>query len=265
MTTTDITLNGVSLAAAVPSAMVLDVRRDLVGERRHSRLKIPGRAGAWHYAEEPGDRFISVDISLAGDTFAERRDAVRDLAYWCDIGAVSRLVVDDEPDRFHDVILSATANLSEKLLAGQITLTFTAAPYSSAVTPSQEALSAPTSPATGSFDIVDRVTAEPIIEITPAGTALTELTLVVNGYALTWSGEVDVAAVLTISSISDTVTAGANDDVDLIGAYDPAAVDMADVSGEFPLIFEGANDWSITYAGADAGLTIAVTWRERFR
>jgi len=265
--TTDLNLNGVALSAAVPSALVLDVRRQLVGLRRHSRLPIPGRAGAWTYTEEPGDRDISVDISVIGDDLELRRTAVRDLAYWVDIGEVSRLIIDDEPDRFHDVILAAADQATERLLHGKATLRFSANPFALAVAISTRALSAPTSPTSSSFAETSEVYAEPVVEITNTvgGTDLTGLTFAVNGYALTWSGVVGAGDILTISSLSDTVTLGANADVDLVGAYDPLDVDMADVSGEFPLIFAGANPWSITYTGADAGVTIALAWRERFR
>lgn len=266
MTTTDLTLNYVALSAAVPEAAVVDVHRQLVGARRHNRVTVPGRAGSWHYDEQPGDRNLDVSVHIAGDTFADRRAAVRALAYWADVGAVSRLIVDDEPDRYHEAILANGDELSERLLAGNVGLSFITGPYALANAVSSETLPLVTGGAgAGSFAIPDLVTAEPVVEVTPAGSALTALTLVVNGYALSWAGNVPADDTLTISSISDTVTLGANDDVDLVGAYDSADLDMADVSGEFPLLLEGTTTWSATYTGASAGINIALTWRERFR
>ena len=264
--TTDVTLNGTALSSAVPSAKVLGVTRELLGRRRFNRIDIPGRAGSWHYDEEPGDRELVVGLDIQADTFAARRAAVRALAYWCDVGAVSRLIVDDETDRYHDAIV-ANGDSSEWLNNATIDLRFLVGPYALAIASTSTSISAAGGTGSGSFAVGDEVTAEPVIELTPAGGTLTGFTLTINGYALTWAGPDVIAATesLTVNAISSTVTLGANDDVDLTGAYDVLALSMSDVSGEFPLILEGTASWSLEYTGTATSVAASVEWRERFR
>lgn len=265
MISVDATLNTLDLSDVVPQAVIVSVRRGLVGKRRHSSIDIPGRAGSWTFDEQPGDRAVELEIDLQGVSFEDRREAVRELAYWADVGTTSRLILSDEPDRFHDALLDDAPNPEEWLLRGGCSLRFLVGPYALMLAVSTEAITANSNPDSGSFAVADRVTAEPVIEITPAGGGLTGFTLTVNGYGLTWAGVLGSGATLTISSISDTVTVGANDDVDLTGTFDVADLDMADVSGEFPLILEGTNTWAITWTGAATSVAVDFTWRERTR
>lgn len=264
--TTDVTLNNVALSSAVPSAKVLGVRRELLGRRRFNRIDIPGRAGSWHYDEEPGDRELIIGLDIQADTFAARRTAVRALAYWCDVGAVSRLIIDDETDRYHDAII-ANGDTAEWLNNATIDLRFLVGPYALAIATTTQAISAAGGSGSGSFAVGDEVTAEPVIELQAVGGTLTGFTLTINGYALTWAGPDVIAAgeFITVNAISSTVTLGANDDVDLTGAYDTVSLSMTDVSGEFPLILEGTATWSLTYTGTATSVTAELQWRERFR
>lgn len=264
--TVDLELNGEDLSTAVAEALVLDVRRPLVGKRRHTRVEIPGRAGSVTFDEEPGDRVLEIVIDLEAATFEDRRDAVRRLARWAEVGTSSQLIISDEPDRYHDAILENADTVLERLLYGAATLRFAVGPYSLASTPSTQTENATSNPDSDTFNITDDVYAEPVIELTPAGGTLTGFTLTVNGSALTWTGDTILAGeTLTISSISDTITIGENEDVDLTGAFDEEDVSMADVSGTFPLLFSGANAWSLSRSGTATSVSIVFTWRERFR
>lgn len=264
--TVNLILNDDSLAVVVPEALVLDVVRPLVGTRRHTPVDIPGRPGSVIFDEEPGDRVIQVPMDLEADGFTDRRDAVRRLARWADIGTGAVLVIDDEPDRYHVALLENDDDVLERLCYGAATLRFRVGPYALADELSTVSTSATTNPDSDTFNITDEVTAEPVVELTPAGGTLTGFTLTVNGYSLTWAGGPIVAGdTITISAISDTVTLGSNEDVDLTGSFDEADVDMADVSGEFPLLLEGPNAWSLSWTGTATSVAVVFTWRERFR
>jgi hypothetical protein len=67
-----------------------------------------------------------------------------------------------------------------------------------------------------------------------------------------------------VSSVSFTVTAGANVDTMLTGAFDPNDLEMSDVSGEFPELEPGTNDWSLIWTGTATTVTVLVTWRRRY-
>lgn len=266
MTTTGVSLDGNVLSDIVPSAIVLAVRRPLVGRRRHVEVDVPGRAGSWIFPEEPGDRVVEFDVHVTEESFEDRREAVRLLAGWADVGDRARLVFDDEPDRFHSAILDTDATPAEWLRWSTIPLSFKAEPFAFALDESEEILAlSGSSPKAGTFSAPDELAAEPIIEITPNNGTITAFGLELNGMLLGWSGLLPEDSALTISTISDTVTTGTNTDVDLTGAYDPDLVDMADVSGVFPYIVAGSNAWSFEWSGTATDITIEITWRRKFR
>jgi predicted phage tail component-like protein len=268
MTTTDLELNASPLSVAVPEVIILAVRRPLVGARRHVSIDVPGRAGSWTYSEEPGDRTISVDFNIAADTLDDRRAAVRSLADWLDVGATSRLYIDDEPDRFHTAILDAAPEAAEWLLGAGGSVAFRVGPYAEAATLSVENLAAPADPTSGSFNTTDDVAAPPIIEIQAGGGNVTAFAFTLNGDTIARTADAPALGngqTLTISTISNTVSTGVNGDAELVGAYDPALVQMADVSGQFPYVVGGPNPWSITWDGTATSIAITVTWRTRYR
>lgn len=265
--TTDLTLNGVALSAAVPTAAVLAVRRPLLAGRRHQLAAVPGRAGAWRFDEEPADRVIEVDVDIQAASFAARRAAVTALAGWLDVGTTADLVIDDEPDRYHDALAEDPGNELERLLNAAATIRLLVGPYAKAITISTSSLAATgSSPATGTIVHTDAIYAEPVIELTPNDGTLTGFTLTIGPYSLTWAGDaVASGETITVSSITDTVTRGPNDDVNLTGAIDTGDIDMLDVSGEWPLLLVGSNPWSLEWAGTATDITIDLTWRERYR
>lgn len=267
--TTDVTLNGVALSTAVPDAIVTRPERSLVGKRRDQFVDVPGRAGSWKFPEEPGDRTIELAVDILSAGFDERRAAVRDLADWCDIGATAPLIIGDEPDRYYVAILDNEPDPEEWLThAGSIRLRFRCDPYSLASALSDEtvAISGAGSDS-GSFSVSDELDAEPIIEITPNDGTIEGFTLTLNGYVLSYTAPtIASGATITISSISDTVTAGANADTMLTGAYNAGAVTMAFVTTNlFPLLVNGSNTWSLSWTGTATDITAEITWRERFR
>lgn len=263
---TDVTLNTVALSTAVPTAEVLQVARQLTGARRNVFVDVPGRAGSWVFAEQPGDRTLVLRLHIGASSFAERREAVRELAYWAEVGTPARLIVDDEPDRYHDAILDASVDVNEWLTeAAAIEVPFRVGPYAYALDITTETIAATSpSPAVGSFTAPDTVEALPIVEITPTNGTITSLIFTLNGAALTYGTDIADDATVSISSLVDTVFAGTIDP-SLVGLLNPAAVSMAEVSGEFGRIVEGVNDWSLSWTGTATAITVGIRWRERFR
>lgn len=265
---TAVSIAGVPSSSAVPELEVLRVRRQLVGGRRDRFVEVPGRPGSWVFPEEPGDRSLTVECHLFAATFDDRRDAVRRLAAWADTpaGAVA-IIVDDEPDRFYYGVLADAPVADEWLRAGELELTYRVSPYTYdvAVSSSTAATGLP-SAASGVVDVgtLD-FTVEPELELVPRGGTLTSLTLTLAGDTLSWSGLVLADDALTVSTISSTVTVGTSDDAELVGVYDPDAVDMADVDGRFPLLETGENAYNIVWTGTATTLDITVRWRRRFR
>lgn len=268
--TTDVTLNAVALSTAVPDAAVLSVGRPLAAGRRHQRVEVPGRAGGWTFDEQPGDRLVTIIVSIESDSITARRSACRDLADWADVGTTAHLIVDDEPDRYHEAILNNAPNLAEWLRhSGDLPLEFLVGPYALAVSTSSEAATASGLSDTDTFAVPDDVPADPVITLTPTGGNMTGFALTVNGDGISWGDDTEPVLAgdsIVISTISETVTRGANDDVNLTGAFDPDDVSMADVSGgPFPQLVNGTNTWALVTTGTHTAVQISIEWRRRYR
>lgn len=264
---TVVTLNTTASDAAVPELLITRVRRELLGARRDVFAEVPGRAGSYVFPEQPGDRRLEIEFDLLGDDFDDRRDAVRRLADWADTpaGAV-RMVIDDEPDRYADAVLTGGLNVDEWLRRGSGTLEYRVSPYTYANTLSSATLNLNTSPDSDTFNAPDDIVAYPVIELTPTNGTLLTFSLTLNGDSLAWAGLVPDDATITISSITATVTEGTNVDVNLTGTYpDPADLSMSDVDGTFPLVVPDANAFALTWTGTATLVTATITWRRRFR
>jgi phage-related protein len=262
----DATFDGVSLATACPESVITRADRPIIGTARHEYVDVPGRAGSWQYPEEPGDATLGLDLVVLVDNAALLRAAIRKVGDWMQplLGAAA-LELSDEPDRIWWATAETVPNPAEAEHDAVISIQFRVPPYSEAADPSTEPLIAVGSPDSGMFDTSSGIDTRPIIEITPTNGTLTGFTLTFNGTSLSWAGLVLDDATITVNCISDTVTAGVNGDVNLTGAFVVGAVSMQDVSGEFPSLIPGENDWAFEWTGTATTVDLDVTWRERFR
>lgn len=269
MTTTDLSLAGVALSTAVPEALVLVVERSLVGKRRHEHVDVPGRAGSWIFPEEPGDRTLSVTLDLKADSFDERRDAVRRLADWADLGAVAALIVSDEPDRYHEAILDDDTDPKEWLVRAELELRFRVGPYALANDPTELEIVVTAGEYNGTFDMPGDVDGEPVIEVDPDGNgSIGSFGIDMNGDHLSVFGTTDelfpANEIVTVSSISDTVIIGPSGDELLTGAFDPAET-MVEARGRFPMLVPGVNTIDFDSESTADPLILRIIWRRRFR
>lgn len=267
MTSTTFTFDGVS-SATIPELLVMRVRRPLVATRRDEYVEVPGREGFWLFPEKAGSRIITLELDLLAASFAERRAAVIALADLLDSAPeLAKLIVDDEPDRFHRCRLASAPDPEEWLTHGAFAVELMAEPYAQAITPSTEVWTA-TSAVAHNFTPPDKVYGIPEIEITANAGTVTSLVLNVNGDVLTYAlGGTGLTAgqSLTISTLGYVVTRGLSGDADLDGTFDPDDLDMATVSGDFGYIAVGANTITATRTGTALTLGVTVRWRERSR
>jgi predicted phage tail component-like protein len=262
---TEATFAGVDLSDAVPEALIRRVRRGLLGERRDVYQDVPGHAGAYLFPDEPGDREVTLELNIVADTFAERRAAVVALASWADSAAAAELIIDDEADRYWEAKLVAPDSPDEWLTAADLELVFRVGPYALAVTSSSATWTA----ADGvdhAFTIPDDVGANPVVELHNAsGSTIGSYQLVTNGVDLTDTTDLLNTQRRTISSIAYVVTAGAIPTGALAGNYNPAAVLMSGVSGDFGLLVPGSNTIRLELEGSGLSAGVVVQWRRRYR
>lgn len=268
---TDVTLDTVALSDAVPGVIVKRVTRQLLGDRRDVFELVPGRAGSWRFGEQAGDRLVTLELALVGETTTypieesgldARRAACRALADWADHPQPVTLVADDEPDRYWLATVASAPTPDEWLVRATVDLVFRVGPFAFADELSTEALELlDGAPAT--FTIDDAVQAYPVIEITAGfGSTMPDgFILTVNDLELVYGTAVAPDDVLTVSSLAYTVSRGANTDTELEGTFIVGNLSMADLDGDFPVLIPGEN--SITLTGGDVDATL--TWRRRFR
>ena len=267
MSETTFTYDGTS-STTIPELLVTRVRRPLVGNRRDDFVEIPGREGFWLFTEKAGARTITVEFDLLAADFASRRSAVIDLANLLDSPAgMAKLVISDEPDRFHRVRLASAPDPDEWLLGAAFSVDFAAEPYAYAIAPSSESWTA-TSGVAHTFTPTDKVYGIPELELTANGGTITSLVVTVNGetlsYALGSKGLV-AGAKLTISTLAYVLTLGASTDTDLDGTFNPDTLDMSLTSGDFGYVMPGSNSVTITRTGTATTIGAVLRWRRRTR
>jgi phage-related protein len=262
-----VTLDGVTSTAGVAELKIRRVERDALGEDRTERVEVPGRAGAWTFPESPGTRRIRLIGWLQAEGVAAKRTAIHNLSEWIAAAqdAEVQLIVSDESDRFYDVTVKDwDVDTAER--HPTVVIEFVGSAYALATALSTHTENASGSPDSGTFNVTDDFAADPVIEITPTNGTLTGFTLTLNGDTVEWiGGLIGDDDTITISSLSDTVTLGANDDMELTGVFDPLDVSMAAVSvSGFPSLVPGSNSWALTWTGTATTVDVDFTWRERF-
>lgn len=267
MTSTTFTFDGVS-STTIPELLVTRVRRPLVATRRDEYVEVPGREGFWLFPEKAGSRILTLELDLLAAGFAARRAAVIALADLLDRPAtLAKLIVDDEPDRFHRCRLASAPDPEEWLTHAAFAVELMAEPYAQAITPTEETWTA-TSAVAHNFTPADDVYGIPEIEVTANGGTVTSLVLNVNGDVLTYAlGGTGLTAgqTITISTLAYVLTRGTSGDPDLDGTFDPDDLDMATVSGDFGYVAAGLNTITATRTGSALTLGVTVRWRQRSR
>lgn len=260
-----LTWDGIA-STTLDGLMVTKVYRGMTGQVRDRRVQVAGVDGDVLFSERRGNRTLRAEIVVIGATGGERHDRVVDVASWLDKSGYKKLIFDDQPDRYWEAALSTEPDPDEWKQAGRAVLEWTAKPYAYATAVSSECVDA-TSAAAQNLVIADKVDAYPIVEITARGGGITgPILFTVNGLTLIYAGSLVQNQTITINSLTYTVDAGANTDIELTGAYTPGTVFPADVSGEFPILIEGSNPWSIQWSGGTAThAEVCWAWRRRYQ
>lgn len=263
MTDTYLELDGVS-SSDITELVVEDVVRQMTPTIRDSYLDVAGRPGAWRFDEAAGDRSLAVKFAAVGDTNADRRAALRRAgAFLYGTGRGARkLVISDEPDRFVYAKLAETPSAEELLRLGRFTATFRTSPFAEAVAPSSATIAGTgigwtdTVTVPAEVGLIDRLA--PSVEVTATGSA-SYFAFNINGVTIYYGGAITAGTKVTVSTISATVTAGADTDTELDGTFDPSALAMTSVAGDFPYLVPGAN--LVTGQGP---ISLAFRWRARY-
>lgn len=260
-----VTWNGIA-SSTLDGVIFQRVNRGLLGTTRDQLVEVPGKDGAYLSQENRGNRIIVLEGVINGTpgSAGTRTARVEDFADWLDVAGYAQLVIDDYPTRYWEATLQGGTPVDEWRSLGRFTLEFSAKPYSFAVSTSSDAATGVSSGAGGSVVVADNVPAQPVIEVTANGGTMEDIVFTIGGRVLTFAGPLTAGNTVTINALSETVTAGINGDTELTGAYlgNPFPYYVA---GEFPLLTEGANAWTISWTGSATSADVDFTWRRRYR
>lgn len=259
------TWDGVA-SSTLDGLVIQKVRRGMTGNVRDRRVQVAGLDGDILFPERRGNRKIVAEFVIVGAPGGQRHDRVVDVAEWVDKTGYKKLIFDDQPDRYWEAALAADPDPDEWRSLGEGQFEWTAKPYAYATTVTQQCVDA-ASAAAKSLVLADKVDAYPVIVVTARGGGITgPIILTVNGLSLTYAGSLAQNQSITISSLTYTVDSGGLTDLELTGAYTPGTAFPADVTGEFPILVEGANPWSIQWSGGTAThAEVCFNWRRRYQ
>lgn len=261
-----VTLNGVA-SSTITGFTVLRVKRPGLGETRTVYEVVPGVEGSWNWQEQKGDVALVLSCAVEVTDFTTRRDKVREVMKWADVGFDATLVIDDKPTRYFFGELSEAPPIEEMRSLGVFDLTFRVRPYQFDNSITSTIITATASPEPFSGTIVTDtgdVNTKPIIEVKALAALTAGFALTLNGLQLVYPVAMATNEIITINSINSTVQSNANYDTELTGVFDPALLAMTDVAGLFPTLKDGSNAYSLGRRGAPANTQITIYWRKRW-
>lgn len=105
---------------------VLDILRPILPAITARTLSIPTRPGLYYIGSEMGAREIQIEISLDSMTSMEAvRQQIRTIAAWLNpLRGERRLILDDEPDKYYNAVLSSDTDFEQIKTFGKGKLTF---------------------------------------------------------------------------------------------------------------------------------------------
>lgn len=263
--TKTITWNGV-VSSTIPDLVIGQITRSLVGSLRGTFVDVPGFEGSWFFTDRRGRRTLTAQCFIEADTIAARRGVVEDVANWLDVEIQAYLAISDEPGVYYEAVLAEVPEPDEWRELAMFELTWAINPYALDDNISTETFVADADE-THTWDPGLDVFCYPVITITPTNGTVIGFELLVNDVSLVYGGTILDDQSITINSIAAVLIDGVNDDVELVGAYDPGNVTFGDISGEFPVLLAGGNNTIrfLRSGGTATTITVTTVYRKRYR
>lgn len=237
---------------------VLRIHRSVLPGSRHRFQEVPGRAGAYLFPEEPGDRAVVALCGLVGASQGDLISQERNVAEWLLTRSRERLVLDDDPSWWLNAIVVNPAEVTDALDLGQFEVEFRCDPYVYALNESSASASLGASVTFASAEVPD-VPVRIVVyatgtvvgpSVTVGGTTIGYAGTIVAGEAIIWDS-VDLLSLLV-----DGATATAARD----GTWDSSLGTPILPQGTFPVASQGTV--AVLTAGSGTA-TVVVFWRPR--
>lgn len=224
------------------------VKRPLLPAAKTKRVELAGSSGAYDFdGLEYSLRTVTMKIQYIGTSYEELRSRARSIAAWLSQGTWSRLIINDESDKYYLAKVTGEVDLEALWESGTADVSFDCQPYAYSVAESTYNFTA-TGAKTyefqngGTREINYRSPQGCKFKITAVGT-LTTLTLTLNGETLNFTEA--VSGTLVIDNIAMTAKVGG------VNKFDKLTGDV----DTFLSVIPGTN--SLVVGGT--GLNVAIT------
>jgi len=237
-----------NIESSTYSLVCKSIKRPLLPAVKVRQIQPVGVSGVYDFDENEYEmRTVTMRISYVGTDYTELRTRARSIAAWLSVAAWSKLIINDEPDKYYLGKVTEEIDLVGLWESGTAEITFGCQPFAYSVTEESEEVDL-----TSSGSLVFTNPGTRVINYrSPQGSKFkievdgswTTLALTLNGKTLTYTGV--GSGVLTIDNIELEATLG------IVNAYGS----FTGATDTFLHVIPGENTLSIT----GTGLTIAVT------
>ena len=201
-----------NVESSVHNLICKSVKRPLLPAVKVRRIQLPNKSGVYDFDDNEYDlRLVTMRIMYIGNSYQELRTRARTIAAWLSVSTWSKLVINDEPDKYYLAKITEGVDLTSLWESGTADLTFDCQPFAYAVTEQTLVTTAIvakdyifTNP--GSRIINNRSPQGAKFKITITG-SFTTLTLAMNGLTLAYP-EAVVSGTLVIDNIEMEVALG---------------------------------------------------------
>jgi hypothetical protein len=175
------------------------------------------------------------------------------------------LVLGDDPAYYYEAVLGDCGDATEWRELGTFELEWFVSPFAFAISGTELHFDASTVLNTA-FDPDLLTPVNCIVEIKPTNGTIEAFQFGMNGDLMQWSGLINDDATLTINGYAFVVVEGINTDTELVGAYNPDLLAMADASGGFSSLIPGVNTLNFEILmGTATDADIDITYRKAYR
>lgn len=119
-----------SLESSVFKLVCKSVKRPLLPAARTNRVEVPGSSGAYDFGgQEYSLRTVTISITYIGTDYNELRTRAREIAAWLSTSDWSKLVINDEPDKYYLAKVTSEIDLESLWESGRAEITFDCQPF----------------------------------------------------------------------------------------------------------------------------------------
>jgi predicted phage tail component-like protein len=106
------------------------VKRPLLPAAKVNRIEIPGASGAHDFEDDSYElRSVTMQIAYIGTSYEELRARARQIAAWLANNTWSRLIINDEPDKYYLAKVTSEIDLQSLWESGSADITFDCQPF----------------------------------------------------------------------------------------------------------------------------------------